>query len=76
MPKPSRRQNCLSIISGFLARRKTLVNSLMTGFSQIPKERFADFIAELGLRPDIRGEKLTVEQFAALSDLIYTEIHK
>jgi hypothetical protein len=48
----------------------------MTGFSQIPKERFADFIAELGLRPDIRGEKLTVEQFAALSDLIYTEIHK
>ncbi len=62
-----------TVRAAFSQRRKTLVNSLSTGFSQIPKERLAEFIAELGLRPDIRGERLTVAEFAALSDLIYTE---
>ena len=65
-----------TIRAAFSQRRKTLLNSLSTGFPQIPKERLAEFIAELGLRPDIRGEKLTVAQFAALSDLIFTEKSK
>ena len=62
--------------AGFSQRRKTLLNSLSTGFSQIPKEKLAEFIAALGLRADIRGEKLTVKQFADLSDLIFAEIKK
>ena len=62
-----------TVRASFLQRRKTLVNSLSTGFSQIPKEKFAEFIEQLGLRPDIRGERLTVAEFAALSDLIYAE---
>ena len=65
-----------TVRAAFSQRRKTLVNSLMTGFSGISKERFAEFIEELGMRPDIRGEKLTLPQFAALSDLIYTELQK
>ena len=65
-----------TVRAAFSQRRKTLVNSLMTGFSGITKERFAELIEELGMRPDIRGEKLTLPQFAALSDLIYTELHK
>ncbi len=59
--------------AAFSQRRKTLLNSLSTGFPKIPKERFAEFIAQLGLRPDIRGEKLTVAEFASLSNLIFTE---
>ena len=65
-----------TVRAAFSQRRKTLLNSLSTGFPQIPKERLAEFISELGLRADIRGEKLTVAQFAALSDLIYTEKSK
>lgn len=65
-----------TIRAAFSQRRKTLLNSLSTGFPQIAKERLAEFIAELGLRPDIRGEKLTVAEFAALSDLIFTEKNK
>ena len=65
-----------TIRAAFSQRRKTLLNSLSTGFPQISKERLAEFIAELGLRPDIRGEKLTVAEFAALSDMIFTEKNK
>ena len=62
-----------TVRAAFSQRRKTLLNSLSTGFPHIPKERIAEFIASLGLRPDIRGEKLTVAEFASLSDLIFTE---
>ena len=62
--------------AAFSQRRKTLLNSLSTGFPQIGKERLAEFIEALGLRPDIRGEKLTVADFASLSDLIFTENNK
>ena len=65
-----------TVRAAFSQRRKTLLNSLSTGFSQIPKEKLAEFIAALGLRADIRGEKLTLKQFADLSDLIFAEIKK
>ena len=65
-----------TVRAAFSQRRKTLLNSLSTGFPQIPKERLAELIAALSLRPDIRGEKLTVAQFAALSDLIGAELKK
>ncbi len=61
--------------AAFEQRRKTLPNSLMTGFSEISKERLTEIIIECGHKPDIRGEKLSVQDFCALSDLIYKEIN-
>ena len=65
-----------TIKAAFEQRRKTLPNSLSTGFSEISKERLTEMIVECGHKPDIRGEKLTVADFCALSDLIYKELNK
>lgn len=65
-----------TVKAAFEQRRKTLPNSLMTGFSDIPKERLTEIIIECGHRPNVRGEKLTVADFARLSDKLYDEINK
>ncbi|WP_295582978.1 16S rRNA (adenine(1518)-N(6)/adenine(1519)-N(6))-dimethyltransferase RsmA [uncultured Oscillibacter sp.] len=52
---------------GFLLRRKTLANSLAAALPECGKEAVQDAIAACGLRPDIRGERLTLQEFAALS---------
>ncbi len=64
-----------TVKAAFEQRRKTLPNSLSTGFPEIPKERLTELITACGHKPDIRGEKLTVADFCALSDLIYKELH-
>ena len=63
-----------TIKAAFEQRRKTLPNSLMTGFSEISKERLTEIITSCGHRPDVRGEKLTVKDFCALSDALYNEL--
>ena len=65
-----------TVKAAFEQRRKTLPNSLMTGFPEISKERLTEMIVECGYKPDIRGEKLTVADFCALSDKIYEELNK
>ena len=65
-----------TVKAAFEQRRKTLPNSLMTGFSGISKERLTEIIVECGHRPDVRGEKLTVADFCKLSDALYDEINK
>lgn len=65
-----------TIKAAFEQRRKTLPNSLMTGFSEISKERLTEIIIECGHKPDIRGEKLSVADFCALSDAIYKELNQ
>lgn len=65
-----------TVKAAFEQRRKTLPNSLMTGFSEISKERLTEIIVECGHRPDVRGEKLTVADFCKLSDALYDEINK
>ena len=52
-------------------RRKTLVNGLgNAGLPGITKESAAAALAQMGLSPTVRGEALTLEQFARLSDLL------
>ena len=63
-----------TIKAAFEQRRKTLPNSLQTGFSEISKERLTEIIVECGHKPDIRGEKLSVADFCALSNAIYNEL--
>ena len=53
----------------FNQRRKTLVNSLAGG-GAAEKEKTLAALAAMGLDERIRGETLSVEQFAKLSDLL------
>ena len=59
------------IRASFNQRRKTLVNGLgNAGLPGITKESAAAVLAQMGLSPTVRGEALTLEQFARLSDLL------
>ena len=59
------------VIKGaFLLRRKTLVNSLSSALPGMEKAGIADAIAACGLPPAVRGEALTLADFAALSDAL------
>jgi 16S rRNA (adenine1518-N6/adenine1519-N6)-dimethyltransferase len=54
--------------AAFAQRRKTLLNGLTTAFgSHIPKETLQRILTDCGLPADIRGERLSIPQFAALS---------
>lgn len=57
------------IRAAFEQRRKTLVNAL-SGKVDISKEETAKAVAEAGLPLDIRGERLGIEEFAVLSNII------
>ena len=52
----------------FLLRRKTLVNSLASALPELGKERIQAAIAACGLPDSVRGERLTLEDFAALAE--------
>ncbi len=65
-----------TVKAAFEQRRKTLPNSLSTGFPEISKERLTEIIISCGHKADIRGEKLSVDDFCKLSDMIYEEINK
>ena len=72
--KPKNEELFFKVIkAAFEQRRKTLLNALSCGFPEIPKETLASVIEKAGHRPDIRGEKLDVQMFCDLSDLIYEE---
>ncbi|WP_394919812.1 16S rRNA (adenine(1518)-N(6)/adenine(1519)-N(6))-dimethyltransferase RsmA [uncultured Robinsoniella sp.] len=59
------------IRASFNQRRKTLVNGLNNSPEiTISKEIIAEAIAELGVSPTIRGEALTLGEFARLSNII------
>lgn len=58
-----------TVRAGFALRRKTLVNSLQTGW-QLPKERLAGIVESCGLPPTVRGETLGLEEYARLADAL------
>lgn len=58
------------IKASFMQRRKTLLNGLSNSGIIKDKEILKEILQKLGLSVDIRGEKLTIEQFAELSNLI------
>ncbi len=64
------------IKASFMQRRKTLVNGLVNSGIINDKEKIKTIFNELGLELNVRGEKLTIEQFANLSNLIYKGIQK
>ena len=57
--------------ASFAQRRKQLINGLLTTFgSKLSREQLAQVIADCGLPADVRGEKLGIPEFAALSKAI------
>ncbi|MCR4955582.1 MAG: 16S rRNA (adenine(1518)-N(6)/adenine(1519)-N(6))-dimethyltransferase RsmA [Lachnospiraceae bacterium] len=56
------------IRASFNQRRKTLVNGLTNGGIEISKEDLVKILEEMGLPATIRGEALTLEQFATLAN--------
>lgn len=64
------------IRASFNQRRKTLANGLHNDVQlQLSKEQIQYCITGLGLPVSVRGEALTLEQFAQLSDMVYAMIH-
>ena len=54
--------------AGFSARRKTLLNNLSSSLS-LSKEVVEEKLAQLGLRPDIRAQALSVEDWERLQKI-------
>ena len=59
-----------TVKAAFEQRRKTLANALSAGFGELSKEQILEIIARCGYPADIRGERLDVAGFVALSDEI------
>ena len=60
-----------TIKGAFEQRRKTLPNALAASFSELSKEDITAAIVECGHKPDIRGERLGIAEYVALSDKLY-----
>lgn len=58
------------IRASFNQRRKTLQNSLVGGGVPVDKQQITEALKHLELPETVRGEALTLSQFAALSDLL------
>jgi len=59
------------IKASFMQRRKTLSNALQNNpDTRIPREKTEEVLIKMGLDTRIRGEALTLEQFAEFTDLI------
>lgn len=57
------------IKSSFMQRRKTLINGLSNaGF--VEKEKIKDILIKLNINENVRGEALTIEQFAQIANEI------
>ena len=64
------------IRASFNQRRKTLANGLKNaGKWDLPKEVIAEAIETLGKGASVRGEALSLEEFARLSNEIYNYLH-
>ncbi len=64
-----------TIKSAFAMRRKTLENNLKTSF-KLNSETIQDILSRVGLPPQVRGEKLTTEDFVKLSNEINKTLAK
>ncbi len=59
------------IRASFNQRRKTLVNGLTGGGIGVTKEDVLSALEKMELSPTVRGEALTLEQFATLTNLLF-----
>lgn len=65
-----------TIRAAFEQRRKTLPNALSAVFGEIPKAELIELVEQCGHNANVRGEKLSIEQFVQLSDALYAKIQE
>ena len=58
------------IRAAFNQRRKTLANALVNGGINVTRDDVYEALSKMELSATVRGEALTLEQFATLSDLL------
>ena len=58
------------IKAAFEMRRKTLTNAINAKFPHIEKGRIAESLKSMGLDENIRGERLSTEQYVILADML------
>lgn len=61
--------------TAFGQRRKTLYNALSTGLSELGREKISDILPRAEIDPGIRGEKLSLEEFARIASLVEESIN-
>jgi len=54
----------------FAQRRKTLVNGLAAVFGSLSKAQLTEILVDRGFSPNVRGETLSIPEFARLADAI------
>lgn len=59
-----------TVRASFAQRRKTLVNGLSSAFSSLSKAQLQEIVTSCGFAENVRGETLSIEEFARLSDAI------
>ena len=70
---PASEKNMFRLIkAAFGQRRKTFVNSVSANLS-LPKAQVESALSAIGQNPMVRPEKLTLKEFAALSDILLTD---
>ena len=65
-----------TVRAAFAQRRKTLANALRSGFSELDRADIASAMEEALLPPAVRGETLSIMQFAALSNALFRKFDK
>ena len=60
-----------TVRASFAMRRKTLQNGLASGFPELGKAGAGDVLESCGFSPTVRGETLSIADFAAISNEIY-----
>ena len=65
-----------TVRAAFAQRRKTLSNALRSGFSELDRADIASAMEEAFLPPAVRGETLSIMQFAALSNTLLRKFDK
>ena len=60
-----------TVRASFAMRRKKLSNGLASGFPELGKDGAAEVIAACGLDPNVRGETLSIPEFAKIANEIY-----
>ena len=60
-----------TVRASFAMRRKTLQNGLASGFPELGKAGAGEILERCGFSPSVRGEKLSIQEFAAIANAIY-----
>ena len=63
------------IRAAFAQRRKTLSNGVSNGNLGLSREQVVEALEEMNLNPSVRGEKLSLKEFAELSNILHSMLN-